>query len=146
MKQDTIHFNSELLFGEIGAIIGAPLFAYLASLVRDAPHFISFFGVVGAVTGSSLLWLTFRVRNAKKRGDYTHGKLFSDIIHYTPFATVVGLLVYQPLFFLLSSHLIENGMQVIYSVIIGQVVGFFTFAIILNIYRSTLEKTTGKRL
>ncbi len=146
MKEDTIHFNSELIFGEIGAVIGAPLFAFLASLVRSTPYFISFFGVVGAVTGSSILWLVFRVRDTKKRGEYSVGKIINDVMYYTPVATLFGILFYQPIFFLLSSHLIKLGFEIIYSIIFGQLIAFLAFAFLLNIYRLILEITTGKRL
>lgn len=146
MKQDTIHFNSEVLISGVGGAIGAPIFALIASLIRDSPYFVSFFGMIGAVTGSSSIWLTLRVRNAKIRGEYYKGKLFKDIVYYTPAATILGLLVYQPTLFFLSSHLIQNNVRIFYAVIIGQVSGFLMFAILLNCYRLALEKITGKRL
>ena len=146
MEQDTVHFNLELLFGEIGAFMVAPLFAHLASLIRHTPHFISFFGVIGALVGSSIFWLTFRVRNAKIRGEYSRGKIINDILYYTPAATILGILVYQPTFFLLSSNLIEGGFSIFHSILVGQFIAFLCFAILLNIYRFILERVTMKRL
>ena len=53
MKEATIDFNKELLFGEIGSVICAPLVALIVSRVTSAAGTISTSAVVGSNGGGS---------------------------------------------------------------------------------------------
>lgn len=146
MKKDTIQFNLEMLFSEVGVFVGAQLFAHLAAIISVDPDFISLFGVIGATAGSAIFWVIMRIRDGRTRGEYSRHNLFDDILHYSPAATTLGLFVCQPIFFIISTRLMSHGMGTLLAVLIGQFVGFIVFAVLLNIYRHYLEKVTGKRL
>lgn len=146
IQQDTIHFNNELLFAEIGGLIVSPIFGYIASHLRPSPEFISFFAVLGSIIGSAIFWLFMRVRNGKKRGVFSTEKLAKDMFFYTPIASFTALIIYQPVLFVVSSHLLERGHGILVSILIAQLLAFLLFGTIVNLYRLFLEKTTGRRL
>ncbi|MCR4285203.1 MAG: hypothetical protein NUV97_04155 [archaeon] len=146
IEQDTIHFNNELLFAEIGGLIASPIFGYIAFHLKPTPDFISFFAVLGSIIGCAVFWLVTRVRNHKKRGCFSTGKIAKDMLYYTPVASFTAFMVYQPTLFMISSHLLETGHGVWESILIAQLLAFLLFGTIINIYRYFLEKFTGRRL
>jgi len=146
IRRDTIDFNSEIIFGEIGGLLASPVFGYLAAHIKPDPHFIAFFAVVGSIIGCAVFWLATRVKNHKRRGIFSKKKIAKDIMWYSPVATATAFLIYQPVLFVMSAHLLERGHSVLVSILVAQFLAFLSFAIVINLYRTILEMVTGRRL
>jgi hypothetical protein len=146
LKEDTIDFNKELFLAEIGAAFGGPIVSLIVSQIGARESLVAFFAVIGSLIGSSIMWLSSRINHRKVRGDYSNKKLAGDIVYFTPFAFATSFLVYQPMLYSISKKLLLVGGGVVYSVIVAQLTAFFTFLVIINIYRFFLFKSIGKRL
>ena len=145
-SKEFIDFNKEILIGEIGALIGIPIFSYITSLFTKNSTIISSSAVVGALVGAAVFWLSMRIYDEKKRGEYSVKNIVNDVAYFTPVAFVLSMIVYQPILFFVSYYLLNQGSSVLYSVIISQIIAFIFFLVGINIYRSLLLKYFGKRL
>lgn len=161
MDRSTFDFNKEILFGELGALLGAPLLSFIVAGLITSPNISSFvvadnpakipsiissFAVIGAILGAAVFWLLMRAYDEKKRKELSLKHLASDISYFTPGAFVLTLLVYYPLLFLISKHLLNQDYRVLSSVILSQFVAFSLFLISINIYRRFIWKYFGKKL
>lgn len=145
-KRNTINFNKELLFGEIGAIIGAPLASYLISLFTYTPRYIAFSAVLGGIFVEAIFWLSMRLYDKNTYEKYSVKNLGEDIIYFTPVAFLVALFIYYPILFFGSEYLIRDHYRIIYSVISSQFVAFAFFLGLMNVYRYFLAKYFRKVL
>lgn len=139
-------FNKEIIFGEVGAIIGAPALGCISSQVTNSPSLISTSAVIGSVLGAALFWFSMRVYDKKRRGQLSKRGFIEDIVYFTPVAFVLALLLYYPSLFLVSKYLIKHHNAVIFSVLFSQFIAFFFFIISINLYNYFLFKLVGKRL
>jgi len=146
MNKLTFDFNKEILFGEVGALIGAPLSAFLISKITVSTHLVSSFAVGGAIAGASIFWLFMRIYDKEQEKRFSFRSLESDISYFTPAAFLLTVLVYYPVLFLLSKHLLTQDYKVVSSIIISQVVAFSLFLTSINVYRYILKKFYGKIL
>jgi peptidoglycan biosynthesis protein MviN/MurJ (putative lipid II flippase) len=146
MSQRGRQFNKEILLAEIGSMILAPIFAYLASYKTNAPGYLSLSAVIGSIIGGSIFWLIFRVKHGKTRGDHSKKQLARDIMFYTPAALIAAWLIYHPSLFFISEFLLRRNEGILLSIITAQIIGFLLFLITLNIYRQILRKHFGKDL
>jgi len=146
MERSTFDFNKEILFGELGALISAPLISYIVSRFTDAPKIISSFAVGGAIFGACVFWLLMRAYDEKTRKELSVKHLESDISYFTPGAFILAMLVYYPSLFLISKHLLTQDYRIISSVILSQFVAFSLYLIAVNIYRYFIWKYFGKKL
>ena len=145
-RKNTINFNKELVFGEMGAIIGAPLFAFAISNFTNVVKYISFSAVLGSILVQALFWLSRRVYDKKTEKGYSVKNLGEDIIYFTPVAFLVALFFYYPILFFASEHFMRDNHRVVYSVISAQLFAFFAFLSLMNLYRYLLAKYYGKVL
>ena len=133
-----IDFNKEVLFGEVGGIIGAPLVGFLASIFSARPGILASFTLVGSITGAAILWLSARIYDRKKRKQFSVLKLGEDIAFYTPVAFTIAFFVCYPSIFLISRFLLRKGLPVVVSSASAEFSAFLMFLIAINIYRFLL--------
>ncbi len=146
MRQSTLDFNREILFGECGALLMANPAALAASKFTHSSEAISWAAVGGTLAGGALFWLAARVYDAVREKRFDARVLMSDIGYFTPVAVALGFLVYDPSIYLTSHYLLNQGEQVGHSVIVGQVVAFSLFLACMNLYRLVLLRLRGKSL
>jgi hypothetical protein len=139
-------FNKEILFGEVGTLIGIQFFNLLSSNfsfpVRLIPHLVVF----GAIIGGSLFWLLARVYDKSKEENYSQKKLFDDMKYFTPASTFFTFAFYYPVLFFGTKYFLEHHRRLEFSTIIAQLIAFSAFLIGINIYRYILLKVKGKNL
>ena len=140
MKQSVFDFNKEILFGEIGALVSAPLAAYFTSLVTANTSVISSTAVLSSIVGASLFWILMRTYDEKIRKVLSVQHLATDIGYFTPAAFFFAACIYYPALFLISRHRITQDYHVVYAVIISQVVAFSLYLVAMNIYHHFLWK------
>lgn len=140
MDKNFFNFNKQIIFGELGSIIGAPSFTYIATFFTKNPNWISISAVAGSLIGAAILWLITRIYDEKKRNRYEIKTLATDIVYYTPVATPLVFLVYQPLLFFLTRVFLGAGLYSLIAVIIAQFIAFLSFLILINLYRLFLIK------
>ncbi len=146
LSKGAINFNKELLFGEIGAIIGAQIFGYISSLITSSTSIISSLVVAGAIMGAALFFLSLRAYHKSRKGKLSKIKFAQDLLYFTPIAFILTLIVYYPSLFFLSNYFLTNEYHVIFSTFISQISAFILFLIAINFYRYILLKTIKKEL
>ena len=138
MYKKIFDFNKEILFGELGAVISAPIIAYFASLFTTSTNIISAVAVLGSIAGASLFWILMRAYDESRRHELSH--LATDIGYFTPAAFLATLLFYYPTLFLISRHLLSQDYRVAASVILSQILAFSMFLVAMNLYHFYLRK------
>jgi hypothetical protein len=146
ITKEAIDFNKEILFGELGAVVGTQSFGYAASKLTPSVNVISYSVVIGAIIVASLFWFLMRIYDRKIRRSYSDKKIIEDIAYFTPASAALTILFYYPTLFLITKHLLENSTKVYYSAILAQIIAFSIFIVGINIYRKILIKYYGKTL
>lgn len=146
MNKKTFNFNKQLLIGEIGAVICAPLVSYIFSLFTQKSSIISASAVGGSIFGAAIFWLATKIYDKKKEKKFSTPNLAKDIAYFTPAAFLLTLLLYYPTLYLLSHYLLLQGDKVLLSVIPSQIIAFLLFLVGINLYRLLLYKFLGKQL
>ena len=146
VELSTLNFNKEIVFGEVGALIGAPALGWISSQVTNSPNIISTSAVIGSILGAALFWVSIRVYDKKRTGQLSKRGFIEDIAYFTPVAFILALLLYYPSLFLVSEYFIKHHIRVVYSVMFSQFIAFFFFIISINFYNYFLLKLVGKRL
>jgi hypothetical protein len=142
----TLHFNRELLFGEVGALIIASPFASLVARFTSSPAVTSGAAVAGTLAGGGLFWLGARIYDQCRDRDLDRKALATDIAYFTPAALVLGFAVYDPAIYFTSRHLLRGGDRVFPAVLLAQAVAFLLFLGCMNLYRLLLLRVVGRRL
>lgn len=146
ITRETINFNKEILFGEIGALVGVQFASYLFSRLNYSANLLSYMVVMGAIIGASLFWFTMRLYDKSRKNKYTEKKIIEDISYYTPAAFILTGLFYYPTLFFATKYFIEHNRMVEYSATVSQIIAFALFLIGINLYRYILNKYYGKEL
>jgi hypothetical protein len=146
LSKRCVDFNKQVLFGEIGALVGTPLFPYVASRWTSDPDVISSFAVIGGLVTGSAFWLVVKVYDEKRRGAHSAWRLAGQIAWFTPAAFVVGLMTYQPTLFLVARWMIRGGAVLIVAVLTSQALAFGLFLGAMNIYRLAVHQIMGERM
>ena len=145
-RKSTLNFNKEIVVGEIGALIGAPLLSFIVSRVTSHPRDVSIAAVLGAAIGACSSWLAMRIRDRGKERNFSARTLAHDIAYFTPAALLLTVTVYYPTLYVLSGDLLHVEHRVVSSVIISQLAAFLLFLLLINVYRYLLAKIVGKVL
>lgn len=145
-KRNTLNFNKEIFFGEVGALIGTPSVSYLVSLFTSVPKDISYAAVIGGLIGQAIFWLSMRAYDKRVDKKLSAKSLGEDIIYFTPVAFLIAISVYYPTLFFTSEYLLNDQYKVVYAVISSQILAFSFFLVLINIYRYFLAKVYGKVL
>lgn len=141
-----VDFNKQLLFGEIGALIGIPLFPFIASFVTDEASVLSLLAVVGGLVTGSAFWLVAKIGDEWKQGRRSALRLAGQIAWFSPAAFCIGLMVYQPTLFLVARWLIRSGVTVVFAALASQALAFGLFLAAMNIYRLAVLRFAGERI
>ena len=139
-------FNKEIIFGEIGSLLGAYLVALIAAHLTRSATLISALLIPGTLLGGTIFWLAARIAHQRKRQNWSVGVLARDIGYFTPVAAGLGLAVYDPAIFLASHFLLVRGAGVVVSVAGGEIAAFSLFLASMNGYRLLLAKTGARHL
>ncbi len=146
LSRRSVDFNKEILIGEIGALLGAPFFGVLGSLMSRSANVISWFTLVGSVIGASVFWLTVRIYDEKKYNDFSAKKLKRNVSLYTPVAFMISVLIGYPVVFVVTHSLTVRDHATLLSSLMGEICGFTIFLILINLYRYILIKNFNKEL
>lgn len=141
-----IDFNKEILFGELGALLGAPVFGVLGSLMSHSPDFISLFTLFGSILGGSILWLTTKFHDEQKENRFSVKKFAYRISLFTPVAFTISILVTYPIIFFVTHALSSHHHVTFLSSLLGEAAGFSVFLILINTYRYVLIKSFKREL
>ena len=139
-------FNKEIIFGEVGSLLGAYAAAWIASRLTRNAALISAALIPGTLLGGTAFWLTARIAHQRKRHNWSVGVLARDISFFTPAAAILGFAVYDPAIFLASHSLLVHGAGVVLSVAGGEITAFSLFLGSMNAYRLILAKTGARHL
>ena len=147
-SRDFVNFNKEILFGEVGAILGAQATSYFVSEVTMRASTISTYTVLGSIVGASLFWLSTRAYDKIKtsRGGFSSKRFVEDIAYFTPVAFLLTFFIYYPSLYYFSKILIEESGKVTIPVFFSQAGAFLLLLIALNFYKYMLFKITGRKL
>ena len=100
ISKETINFNKEILFGELGALIGTQAGGYVASQFTSSADVISYSVVAGALIMASLFWVLMRAYDKSRRDIYSLGKFEHDLKYFTPASAFLTFFIYYPRCFL----------------------------------------------
>jgi hypothetical protein len=145
ISKETLNFNKEILFGEIGSLIGIQIVSFISMNFFFYPKLIPYLTVLGGMIGGSFSWLWARVYYKSKEGDYPRKKFFKDIEYFTPASVLFSVLFYYPVLFFASKHFLIHH-QVEFSTITAQILAFGIFLAGINLYRYILLKVFKKEL
>ncbi|RJQ17258.1 hypothetical protein C4573_04365 [Candidatus Woesearchaeota archaeon] len=146
MNTDFLDFNKQIFFGELGSLLGAPLFGVLCSRLNNSPTAIATWSVLGSLAGAAVFWLAVRIIDEKRKKRLSVKNIAETIAWYTPIAFILAIFLYQPVLFFLSKHFLEQSGLVIVSIIGAQALAFLSFLIVINAYRIIINRYTGKKL
>ncbi len=146
LNKRAFDFNKEILIGEIGALLGAPIFGFIGSLISRSPNFISIATVLGSMFGGCISWLITRIYDEKKEKRFSVKKFSKDITFYTPVAFLISLSISWPVVALVTHSLFVKEHISYLSSFIGELSGFAVFLILINIYRYILSRSFNKLL
>lgn len=144
--RDLIDFNKQILFGEVGSLLGAQLCVVISYLFTNTPGEISWFAVAGSLIGAVVFWLVVRIRDERRKKRFSLKKLGGDVAVYTPAAVVLVVVVYQPALYFLTRFFLDYGVQRVVSSSIAQLLSFLLFLILINGYRLLLIRFFKKSL
>jgi hypothetical protein len=146
ISKEAFDFNREILFGEVGSLLGIQFASILSIHFPRHPNLIPHFIVLGAMVMGSLFWLLARIYYKSKREKYSENKFIYDMKYFTPASAVFTLLFYYPTLFFATKYLIEHNKPIEFSAILSQVLAFAAFLTAINIYRYVLLKVFDKKL
>lgn len=146
ISKSVINFNKELLFGEIGAMVGAQVFGFFAYILAASNSIISAAATAGAIIGAAIFFLSLRIYDKVKEHEFSKAKFANDLLYFTPVAFMLTVFVYYPMLFFADRYLLNNQHHVVYATFVAQLIAFICFLVGINIYRYVLIKLVGKRL
>jgi uncharacterized membrane protein YfcA len=137
----SLDFNKEIVFGEIGALLGSALGGYLSFWISRNESLIPTFAVVGSLLGSTTLFLSTKIYDKKKRKELSFRNIFNDLKYYTPAAAVLRVLIGSPLLYFLTRLFVESNFGAFYSGALGEFLCFLVFLTLINFYRIVLARS-----
>ncbi len=141
-----LDYNKEIIFGEIGALLGSALGGYLSFLISQNENIIPTFAVVGSFIGSSTLFLSTKIYDKKKRKELSFMNIFNDLKYYTPAAAIMRVLFGYSLLYFLTSLFVKMEVGAFYAGALGEFLSFLVFLVLINIYRLVLFHFFRKRI
>lgn len=145
-KGRLVDFNKEIVFGEIGALVGSSLGAYLSFIISGNEKLVPTFSVVGSMLGSTVLYLSTKIYDKIKRKELSLKNLIHDLIYYTPVAAPLRIFMGYPLLYFFARFFLRNGVGAFYSGALGEFLSFLVFLLMINIYRIVLFRFFKKRI
>lgn len=146
ISREAKDFNKEILFGEIGSLIGVQIATILSIHFPKYPNLIPYFIVLGASIIGSLFWLLARIYYKSRREKYSEKNFIRDVKYFTPASVLFAFLFYYPTLFFTSKYLLEHNRAIEFSAVLSQLAAFLVFLLAINIYRYILLKVFSKKL
>ena len=146
ITKETINFNKEILFGELGAIVGIQISNLLFYKLDLSVNLLSYIILIGAVVGASLFWFLMRLYDKTRKEKYSEKKIVEDISYFAPASFILTSIFYYPTLFFVTRYLIEKNSLARYITTIPQIIAFCLFLTGINIYRKILIKYYNKVL
>lgn len=146
ITKETINFNKEILFGEIGAIVGIQICGNIFYRLNVPSDLLSYLIVLGAIIGASLFWFAMRLYDKTKKQKYSEKSIIEDISYFAPGSFILTVIFYYPTLFFVTKYLIEKNKLIEYITTIPQIIAFILFLIAINIYRKMIIKYYNKIL
>ena len=146
ISRSFLNFNKEILFGEIGTLIGIQIVDIISFAFKVKVRLIPYLTVLGAIVFGSLFWLFTRVYDKSKEGRYTIKKLLQDMEYFTPASAILTFLIYYPTLFFGTKYFLRHNRRLEFSTITSQLIAFLLFITAINVYRYVLLKVTKKKL
>lgn len=146
ITKETINFNKEILFGELGAIVGIQIFGNLFYRLDVPSDLLSYLIVLGAIIGASLFWFAMRLYDKTRKQKYPEKSIIEDISYFAPGSFILTVIFYYPTLFFVTKYLIEKNKLIEYITTIPQIIAFILFLITINIYRKMIIKYYNKIL
>jgi hypothetical protein len=146
ISKEALDFNKEILFGELGSLIGIQVATLLSIHFPRYPDLIPHFIVLGASVLGSLFWVLARIYYKSKREKYSEKSFITDMEFFTPASVLFAFLFYYPALFFTSKYLLEHHRAIEFSAILSQLAAFLIFLLAINIYRYILLKVFNKKL
>jgi len=139
-----IQFNQAILWGEVGSLIGIPLFPWIVSQFTAHAAMIAGSAVMGGMVSGSICWLIVKINHEQASGRRAAWNLARKIAYFSPAAFVIGATTYQPTLFLVSYWLINHGDAAVYAVLVSQALAFGLFLAAMNLYRLAIHRLTAE--
>ncbi len=146
ISKETIDFNKELLFGEIGALIGIQFVDFISLFFSISISLIPHLIILGAIIGGSLFWISARIYYKSKEGNYSEKKLITDVEYFAPASAILTFTFYYPALFFSTKYFLIHHRHLEFSSIVSQTIAFLLFVIAINIYRYVLFKVFRKKI
>jgi len=139
-------FNKEIVYGEIGAILGAAILASIVSLFTSNRVRIAQFTVLGSILGGATLFLFKKVRNKIRNGDPILKSILHDLKFFTPAAVVIMFGIGYPALYYLMKYLTKVGWNGFVAGAVSELVGFVIFIVCINLYKFGVFKIFHKSI
>ena len=147
IRRRVVDFNREIVTGEIGALVCAPIFGLIGSFILRNPTFIALFTLFGSVMGGSVFWAVMRIHDQKKRNEFSIKRFASGVSIFTPVAFLISVAAVYPTVFLVTRAISKTNFHVYFlNSLAGEISGFMVFLILINGYRYVLERSFNKIL
>lgn len=140
-----VEFNDEMIWGEVGSILGSALGAYISSSALNE-NLAPVFSVVGSIVGNTALYLSAKIYHKIRRKEMSLKNLFADLEYYVPVAAPISIFIGYPALYFTTQFFIKNGLSPFFSGAIGAVFAFLIFLVLINIYRVILFRFFKKRI
>ena len=139
-------FNKEILYGEVGAILGAAILSAIISHFSSSRVTIAQFAVVGSIVGGGSLFIFKKIKNKIRRGEPILRSIIQDLIYFTPAATPIAVFISYPFLYYLMKFFVKNQWDTFVAGAVSELAGFVIFISCINFYRLGLIKLFHKNL
>jgi len=139
-------FNKEILYGEVGAILGAGIVSLTAAHLTSSRTIIAQFAVIGSMTGGSILFLLKKIRNKIRRKEPVFKSTIYDLKYFTPASAIIIFGICYPLLYYLTKYLVKGGLETFIAGSVSEMAAFSVFICLINIYRFSLIKFFQKNI
>lgn len=146
VTRETINFNKEILFGELGAIAGIQILGHIFYRLNVPSNWLSYLIVIGAAIGASLFWFLMRLYDKTRKNKYSGKRVIEDISYFAPATFILTIIFYYPTLFFVTKYLIEHNQLIKYITTIPQIIAFTLYLLSINLYRKILMKYYNKVL
>ena len=146
VSKEVIDFNKELLFGELGALIGIQFIDFISIFFSVSVNLIPHLIILGAIIGGSLFWVSARIYYKSKEGNYSEKKLITDVEYFAPASAILTFTFYYPALFFSTKYFLIHNRHIEFSSIVSQIIAFSLFMIAINLYRYALLKIFKKKI
>ena len=109
ITKETINFNKEILFGELGAIVGIQISGNLFYKLDISADLLSYLIVLGAMIGASLFWFAMRLYDKTRKQKYSEKNIIEDISYFATGSFILTAIFYYQTLFFVSKYLIEKN-------------------------------------